>query len=360
MTSEPKFHGWLGLNTDSATGKMVWAEYEPKPFEPTDIDMRITHCGVCGSDLHHLRSGWRPADYPLCVGHEIIGIVIRVGSAVPAIKIGDRVGVGAQSGACLNQVGDCEACAEEMEQYCPRHTITYDARYPDGSKANGGYADYWRGPGAFVFQIPDAIPSHAAASMLCGGITAFSPLLEHGAGPGKRVGVIGIGGIGHFGVLAAKALGCDEIIAISRSSAKKEDALKMGATGFIATDEDEDWARGNACSLDLILSTVSSANMPFEGYLNLLRLKGHFVQLGAPEEKTPPFSMFALLSRHRSMSGSLIGSRSQIKYMLDFFAEKEVMPWVVTVPMADANKAIVDFEKGRGRYRYVLVNEKHL
>ncbi|KAL3480497.1 GroES-like protein [Aspergillus californicus] len=326
MSIDYIFQGWLGHDTDSANGKMVWGEYELKPFEPTDIDLKVTHCGVCGSDMHHLRSGWRPADYPLCVGHD------------------DRVGVGAQSGACLNQDGDCKACAEGIEQYRPRHTITYDARFPDRSKANGGYADFWRGPGAFVFHIPDTIPSDATASMLCGGITAFSPLLEHGAGPGKRIGVIGIGGLGHFGIMAAKALGCDEVVAISRSSSKKKDAFKLGATKFIATNEDKHWATVNACSLDLILSTIFSANIPIDGYLGLLDLRGHLVQLGAPEDKTPPFSR----------------SRSQIRYMLDFFAEKNIRPWAVNVPMADANKVIVDFEKGEARYRYVLVNEQHV
>ncbi|KAL4937489.1 hypothetical protein BDV06DRAFT_215848 [Aspergillus oleicola] len=360
MATDNKFWGWLGHDRASANGKMVWGEYQPKPFERTDVEIKITHCGVCGSDLHHLRSGWRPADYPLCVGHEIVGIVVRVGSDVTGITLGDRVGVGAQSGACLNQAGDCQACAEGIEQYCPKHTITYDARFPDGSKANGGYADFWRGPGAFVFLIPDSIPSDAAASMLCGGITAFSPLLEHRAGPGKRVGVIGIGGLGHFGIMAAKALGCDEVVAISRSTSKKEDAFKIGATKFIATDEDNNWATLEACTLDLILCTVSSADMPIEGYMGLLDLNGHFVQLGAPEDKTPPFSMFVLLSRHRSMSGSLIGGRSQIRYMLDFFAEKNIRPWTVNIPMRDANKAIQGFEKGAARYRYVLVNEKHI
>jgi D-arabinose 1-dehydrogenase-like Zn-dependent alcohol dehydrogenase len=154
-------------------------------------------------------------------------------------------------------------------------------------KAYGGYANYWRGSGAFVFKIPDAIPSDSAAPMLCGGITTFSPLLQHNAGPGKKVGIIGIGGLGHFGILGAKALGCDEIVAISRTRTKREDAMKMGATKFIATEEDHDWASSNAGTLDLIISTVSSPNMPIQEYLGLLRLKGQFVQVGAPEDKIP-------------------------------------------------------------------------
>src|ERR1700722_7729924 len=179
-----------------------------------------------------------------------------------------------------------------IQPRAPLHVfhLTYDSKWPDGSKAYGGYADYWPGSGAFVFKIPDAIPSDIAAPMLCGGITAFSPLLQYKAGPGKKVGIIGIGGLGHFGILGANALGCDEVVAISRTSAKKEDALKMGATKFIATDEDPDWATKNASTLDLIVCTISSPKMPIQEYLGLLRLKGQFVQVGAPEDKIPGFN----------------------------------------------------------------------
>ena len=165
---------------------------------------------------------------------------------------------------------------------------TYNAKWPDGSKTYGGYADYWRGHSHFVFKIPDAIPSDLAAPMLCGGITAFSPLMQYGAGPGKRVGVVGIGGLGHYGVMGAKALGCDKVVAISRSSSKKADAMKMGADDFIATDEDKDWATKHANSLDLIVCTVSSPKMPLAQYLQLIRVKGHFIQVGAPEDNVSP------------------------------------------------------------------------
>ncbi len=255
MSTDYKFQGWLGFDPESVKGKMVWKEYEPKPWEETDVDIKITHCGVCGSDIHTLRSGWAPSDYPVCVGHEIVGHAVRVGSKVKDIKVGDRVGVGAQSGSCLNQNGDCEACADGMEQHCPSMVQTFNSKWPNGGKAYGGYARYWRGDSNFVIPIPKEIPSDQAAPMLCGAITSFSPLVQHGAGPGKKIGIIGIGGLGHFGIMGAKALGCDEIIAISRSSSKKEDALNMGATGFIATDEDKDWETKHAGSLDIIVST---------------------------------------------------------------------------------------------------------
>lgn len=195
--------------------------------------------------------------------------------------------------------------------------------------------------------------------MLCGAVTTYSPLKKNGAGPGKRVGIVGIGGLGHFGVMAAKALGCDEVVAISRSSAKKEDAMKMGATKFIATDEDKDWAKHNSNSLDLIISTVSSPKMPLNQYLQMLRVNGQFIQVGAPEDPIPAFNAFALIGKGVKVGGSMIGAPQEIQDMLEFFAEKGVKTWNVNVPMKEANQAVVDMDAGKARYRYVLVNEKH-
>lgn len=196
--------------------------------------------------------------------------------------------------------------------------------------------------------------------MLCGAVTTYSPLIQHGAKKGKKVGIIGLGGLGHYGVMSAAALGCDAVMVISRTSAKKEDAMKMGATDFIATDEDPDWAEKHENSLDLIVSTVSSPNLPLSKYLSLLRFDGVFCQVGAPEDPVPGFNAFALIAKRIKITGSLIGSPKEIKSMLEFFAEKGVNSWNVNVPMKDANKAIVDMDAGKARYRYVLVNEKHV
>lgn len=175
------------------------------------------------------------------------------------IKVGDRVGVGAESDSCQGRQGDCEECASGMEQYCSRKFVgTYNDRHFNGGKTYGGYALYNRSPSHFVFKIPDAIPSAEAAPMLCGGTTMYTPLKRNGCGPGKRVGIVGMGGLGHFGVLFAKALGADKVVGISRRANKKADALKMGADSYIATSEDSDWAGKNARSLDIIVSTVSS------------------------------------------------------------------------------------------------------
>lgn len=293
------------------------------------------------------------------MGHEIVGHAVRVGAKVNGIKVGDRVGVGAQSGACMNQKGDCDSCAHGLEQHCPHSVTTFDSKWPDGSKSYGGYADYWRGQGDLVIPIPDGMPSEIAAPMLCGGITAFSPLTQHGAGPGRRVGIVGVGGLGHFGIMGAAALGCDAIVAISRSGAKKEDALKMGATDFIATDEDPGWVKKHRNSLDIIVSTVSSPKMPLQKYLSLLKFNGTFVQVGAPEDPIPGFNAFALIGKRVKITGSMIGSPNEIKDMLKFFAEKGVRTWNNNVPMKQANQAIKDMDAGKARYRFVLVNEKH-
>ncbi|KAK5122930.1 hypothetical protein LTR85_003495 [Meristemomyces frigidus] len=360
MSQDYKFEGWLGKDKDSVNGKMVWGEFpHPKPFEETDVDIQITHCGICGSDIHTLRSGWGPTPYPCCVGHEIVGKAVRVGKkAEKGIKVGDRVGVGAQNSSCLKP--DCEECSSGLEQHCQHTVNTFADQYPDGSYSYGGYADYHRAPSHFVMKIPDAIPSEEAAPMLCGGITVYSPLKNNGCGPGKKVGIIGVGGLGHFGVMFAKALGADKVVGISRSHDKKEDVLKMGADEYIATNDDKDWAKHHARSLDLIVCTVSSPSMPLMDYLQLLRTKGTFIQVGAPEDKLPDMNAFAFIAKGVKFGGSMIGPPWQIEEMLNFAAEKGVHPWIQKVPMKDANKAIVDMDQGKARYRISLVNEKHL
>ncbi|KAJ5150848.1 NADP-dependent alcohol dehydrogenase 7 [Penicillium canariense] len=353
-----KFEGWMGLDKEAVNGNMVWQEFEPKPWEETDIDMRVTHCGICGSDMHTMRSGWGPTIYPCCVGHEVVGIAVRVGSKAEGnIKVGDRVGVGAQSGSCQNADGNCEACANGLEQHCKRIVGTYNGIYANGGKSYGGYSLYNRSPSHFVIKIPDAIPSAEAAPMLCAGVTTYSPLRQHGCGPGKKVGIVGVGGLGHFGILFAKALGADRVVAISRKADKKEDALKLGADAYIATDDDADWATTHAESLDLIISTVSSSKMPIMGYCQLLRLRGTFVQLGIPEDGALEIPAFALIAKSIKLTGSPMGSPEEIREMLELAAAKKIKPWIEERPMKEANRAIQDMDAGKARFRYVLVNE---
>lgn len=286
----------------------------------------------------------------------MVGIAVKVGKNVKHLKEGDRCGVGAQSGSCL----ECEECLAGLEQHCSRGNVgTYNGKYPDGSKSYGGYSDYVRATGHFTVKIPDGISSAEAAPMLCGGVTVWSPLKKNGAGPGKRVGIVGIGGLGHFGLLFAKALGCDEVVAISRSRGKEADARKMGATNFIATDEDENWNKKNSRTLDLIISTVSSPNMPISKYFQLLRTNGQFIQVGAPEDPIPAFTAFALIVKACKIGGSSIGSPAEINEMLEFAAKNKIHPWIQETPLKKANETIVAMENGDARYRYVFVNEAH-
>jgi D-arabinose 1-dehydrogenase-like Zn-dependent alcohol dehydrogenase len=301
MPAVYKFQGWLGNDTSSVNGQMVWGEFQPKEWEEHDVDIEVSCCGMCGTDVHTLSSGWEPTLYrtygtnlqccpfvsilttkiACVVGHEIVGTAVRVGKQVKNIKVGDRVGVGAQAGSCLQS--SCEACSNGQEAYCSGigSVNTYGSLYPNNIGISyGGYSTYHRTHSHFVFKIPEGLDSENAAPMLCGGVTVYAPLKDNGCGPGKKVGIVGIGGLGHFALLFSKALGADEVVGISRKAVKREDVLKLGADRYIATDDDNDWASDNAHSLDLIISTVSNADFPLKDYLELLRVKGSFIQVG--------------------------------------------------------------------------------
>ncbi|KAL5584293.1 hypothetical protein FOVSG1_013682 [Fusarium oxysporum f. sp. vasinfectum] len=333
MTTDYKFEGWMGEDERSAEGNMVWQEYKPKKWEETDVDIRITHCGICGSDIHVLRSGWRQAPYPVVVGHEIVGVAVRVGSqAEGGIKVGDIVGVGAQSDACLNRkLGDdnqqrpnCNECASGEENYCTRMAPTYGSKFlSTGDKTQGGYARYHRCPSHFVFRIPEGVAPEHAAPLLCGGVTVYSPLKRFGAGPGKKVGIVGVGGLGHFAVLFARALGADEVVGISRRESKRQEAMDLGCTDYIATADEAGWETKNSRRLDLIISTVSSPKMPLADYIGLLRLDGTLVQVGLPEGQLP-FRPGSLTGARRRIAGSSIGSPAEIKEMLQLVADKKL------------------------------------
>ncbi|KAI1655833.1 NADP-dependent alcohol dehydrogenase C [Daldinia decipiens] len=356
--ASPKFEGWLGKSPDAVNGKMEWGEYEPKKWTEDDVDIEISHCGICGSDIHTLKSGWGPTPYPCVVGHEIVGKAIRVGANVKHVKVGDRVGVGAQARTC--QKSTCPECSNGLESYCREGLInTYGSIYPDGEgKTYGGYADYNRTNGHWVFKIPDGVDSATVAPMLCGGITMYSPLKQNGCGPGKTVGIVGVGGLGHFGILFAKALGADKVVGISRKEEKRDDVLKLGADEYIATGEEKDWATKHRRTLDIIISTVSHSKMPLSDYLSLLKVRGIFIQVGAPDGgELPPINAFQLILDGSRIGGSATGSPWEIREMLQLAADKKIKSWVQERPLKDANQAIIDMEEGKARYRYVLVNE---
>ncbi|PFH60258.1 hypothetical protein XA68_11245 [Ophiocordyceps unilateralis] len=356
MATDYKFEGWVGQDSAAAEGNMVWQEYEPKQWEETDIDIKISHSGICGSDMHVLRSGWNNTPYPVVVGHEIVGVAVRVGSKAEGnIKVGDVVGVGAQSDSCQERDGHCDACSHGEENYCKQFVTTYASKFRNGDKSYGGYGLYHRCPSHFVVKIPDGLPLEMAAPMLCAGVTVYSPLRHFKAGPGKKVGVVGVGGLGHFAVLFAKAMGVDEVVGISRREAKRGDAMALGCDDYIATADDETWASKNSRRFDLIINTVDAKDMPMEDYLGLLNLDGTLVQVGLPDG---PISLKVrvIATCRRRLAGSVVGSPGELREMLQLAADKKIKPWVETRPMKDANQAIVDMEAGKPRFRYVLLN----
>ncbi|KAL5940707.1 hypothetical protein ACKVV1_008376 [Pyricularia oryzae] len=355
-----KFEGWLGDSPESANGKMRWGEFEPKKWTEDDVDIKISHCGICGSDLHTLSSGWGPTPYPCCVGHEIVGRAVRVGSNVKDIKVGDRVGVGAQARSCMSP--DCPECSIGRENYCSTKgqlINTYGSVYPgDEGKSYGGYATYNRTNAKFCIKIPDGVPSEYAAPLMCGGVTVWSPLKDNKCGPGKNVGIVGVGGLGHFAVLFAKAMGADKVVGVSRRESKRKEVMSLGADDYIATEDEKDWEKHHRRSLDLIICTVSHTGMPLDKYLMLLKPNGILINVGVPEGGAlPNLNAFTLVINAVSVGGSLIGSPSEIREMLEFVAEHNIKPLIETRPMKEANQAILDMEHGKARYRYVLVNE---
>lgn len=325
--------------------------FAPKNFYDGDIDIKIDFCGVCGSDVHCAHGNWGPSYSPIIVGHEIIGKVVKAGPKSNH-KIGDRVGVGAQAFSC----GECKSCKSHNEQYCTKAAYTYFGQYPDGYNTQGGYASHIRLPGKFAFRIPEALDSKHAAPLMCGGITCYSPLIRNGAGPGKKVAISGIGGIGHMAIMFAKALGA-EVYAISRSDSKKEDALKLGADHYIATNE-KGWETKYADTLDIILNCGSSwSGIDINLMLSTLTAGGKFVSISAPAaDETLAVSAFPLGGK--SISQSILGSGKEIEELLQLCAEKNIKPWIEEVPISadGTHEVLTRADKVDVRYRFVLTD----
>ncbi|CCM01154.1 uncharacterized protein FIBRA_03202 [Fibroporia radiculosa] len=323
--------------------------YQPKTFQPDDVEIAITHCGVCGSDVHTLTQGWGKSKLPLVVGHEIVGKVVRVGDNVKDIKAGDRVGVGAQIGSCMH----CKSCESDYENYCPKGIPTYNGEYPDGVISQGGYSTAIRAHQQFVFPIPHEIESRHAASMMCAGLTVYSPLKTHGAGPGKKVGVVGIGGLGHYAVLWAKAMGA-EVYAFTHDSSKMDDIKKMGADHI-------DFHKPLSRALDLIISTrdVFDQNMSLDTYLSMLFVHGKFVTVGLPDANNvlPETHAFSFVPSGCFLGGSAIGSKKECLEMLDLARSKKIKPWIEEMPMCDVKKALEGVKQNKVRYRYILTQD---
>ncbi|KAH8589965.1 chaperonin 10-like protein [Bisporella sp. PMI_857] len=327
-------------------------ELTPKPFGDYDVDIKIQACGVCASDIHTISGGWGEQHFPLCVGHEIVGTALRVGPKVTLIKPGQRVGVGAQSYSCLN----CRQCKNDNETYCKHQLDTYGAKWPDtGIISQGGYSSHVRTHEHWVFPIPDALRTAEAAPMLCAGLTAYSPLVRNGAGPGKKVGIVGLGGIGHFGLLFSKALGAETWV-ISRTHSKEADAKKLGADGFLAT-ADKDWNKEHEMTFDLIINTSSSTeNFDLAAYLSLLDVHGRWVSVGLPEGSGQKVRAQDLLSNGCLIGASHLGSRKEVLAMLALAAEKGIKSWVeeIEISAEGLKTALERLHANDVRYRFTL------
>jgi uncharacterized zinc-type alcohol dehydrogenase-like protein len=330
-----------GLATHAAGAELLAYKYDPGDLSANDVEIRISHCGICHSDIHLIDNDWGVSVYPFIPGHEIIGTVSAIGSAVRLLEVGQRVGVGWQAGSC----GICEWCLRGEEHLCAKNQGTCVGR-------NGGYADAIRVHARFVVPIPEALESENAAPLLCGGITVYSPLRNHGVTPASRVGVIGIGGLGHLGIQFARAFGA-EVTAFSTTADKEEEARALGAHHFINTRE-QAALKKVVGSFDYILSTTN-ADQDWNPYIQALRPKGTLIFLGV-QPSAATLNLFPFISGQRSMSGSPTGSPSDLVEMLDVAARHGIKAKTEVFPMSHANEAVARVKKNQVRYRAVLAN----
>ncbi len=330
-----------GLAVHAAGAQLLGYKYEAGELKPDEVEIRISHCGVCHSDVSLIDNDWGNSKYPFIPGHEIVGTVTAVGSDVRDRTTGERVGVGWQADSC----GTCEWCRQGEEQLCAKRRPTCIGR-------NGGYADAIRVNARFAVPVPESLESENVAPLLCAGITVYSPLRNHNVRPSSRVGVVGIGGLGHLGVQFAKTFGA-EVTAFSTSKDKEAEALSLGAHHFINTRDTGALKKVSGC-FDFILSTVS-ADQDWPGLVNALRPKGSLCIVGVPPSPVQ-LQAFPLIGGHKSVAGSAIGSPQDIHEMLDVAARHNVKAITERFPMAKANDAVAKVKRNQVRYRAVLAN----
>ncbi|MCY0999839.1 NAD(P)-dependent alcohol dehydrogenase [Myxococcus sp. MISCRS1] len=324
-------------------------QFERREPGTDDVELDILYCGVCHSDIHQARDEWGGSIFPMVPGHEIIGRVTRVGANVTRFKAGDSVGVGCMVDSCRV----CTSCKDGLEQYCEKGgpTFTYNSRERQGQQPTfGGYSSALVVDQSFVLRVPDSLDPARAAPLLCAGITTWSPLHHWNVRAGQRVGIVGLGGLGHMGVKFARALGA-HVVVLSHSENKRQDALRLGAHEFVvSSDAAQMKAREN--SFDFILDTVS-AEHDLNAYLRLLRRDGQMVLVGVPE-KPLELGAFTLIGTRRNLAGSMIGGIRETQEMLDFCAQHEVVSDVEVIPIQQVNDAYTRILRGDVKYRFVI------
>ncbi len=332
---------------DEAKGPFRQGTIERRDLRPDDVRIAVAYAGICHSDIHQAREEWGTARFPMVPGHEIAGTVTDVGSAVTKFAVGDRVGVGCMVDSC----GECAMCRADQENFCERGSVpTYNGQNYDGEEALGGYSQEIVVSERFTLGIPDGIALDEAAPLLCAGITVYTPLTRWGAGPGKKVAVVGMGGLGHMAVKIAAAMGAD-VTVLSQSTSKAEDGKAFGASDYRATSEDSTWSELKG-AFDLIVCTVS-ADLPVDSYLRLLRPFGAFVNVGLPEN--PQSVHFgSLIGGDKILAGSNIGGIKGTQEMLDFCAEHGIGATVEVISADEVDEAYDKVVGSKVRYRYVI------
>jgi uncharacterized zinc-type alcohol dehydrogenase-like protein len=335
--------------TEAADAPLEPMSIERRDVQPHDVEIEITYCGICHSDLHAAKNDWGGTIYPIVPGHEIVGKVTRVGDEVSKFKIGDLAGVGCIVDSCR----ECRYCKEGLEQFCvPDNTIVFGS--PDkflGGRTYGGYAENIVVDENYVLSVPEKLDPAAASPLLCSGITVYSPFKHWNVGPGKKVGVVGIGGLGHLAIKIAKAMGA-YVTVFTTSPSKVEDAKNLGADDAVLSTDKEQMSQA-AKDFDVILDTVSAAH-DVNAYLGLLVVDGSLVIVGLPVEQLP-VAAGRLIHGRRSFSGSNIGGIEETQEMLDFCAEHNITADIEMIAMQEINEAYERLEKGDVKYRFVVV-----
>jgi uncharacterized zinc-type alcohol dehydrogenase-like protein len=342
----------LAYGTTAGDKPLAPMNIERRAPGPHDVRIEIAYCGVCHSDLHQARSEWQGTLYPCVPGHEITGHVSAVGGSVTKFKVGDIVGVGCMVGSCRR----CLSCDDGMEQYCDHGFVgTYNGRSSEApGHTLGGYSQRIVVDDKFVLKITH--PAHqlaAVAPLLCAGITTYSPLRRWKAGPGKKVGIVGIGGLGHMGIKLAHAMGA-HTVAFTTSEGKREDAKALGADEVIIS-RNADAMKAQAGSFDLILNTVAASHN-LDVFVNMLKRDGTMVMCGVPDKPHPAFNVGGLIFRRRTIAGSLIGGIAETQEMLDFCAEKGIVAEIEMIQMQEIEAAFERMRSSDVKYRFVIDN----
>ncbi len=338
--------GFAALSADQPLAAFAFQRREPGPH---DVRVQILYCGVCHSDLHTARNEWQNTRYPAMPGHEIVGKVIAVGSEVKAFKVGDVAGIGCMVDSCR----ECGSCKEGEEQYCEGgFTGTYNGPFFGGGENTlGGYSNQIVVDEKFVLRIPHTTQLAAVAPLLCAGITTYSPLAHWKVGPGQKVGVVGLGGLGHMAVKIAKAMGA-YVVLFTTSENKREDAKRLGADEVVISRDAEQMA-AQAGRLDFIVNSVAAPH-DLDALLNTLKRDGTMALLGAPDRPHPSPNVFNLILKRRSIAGSLIGGIAETQEMLDFCARHGIVSDIEMIRMDEINEAYERMLKGDVKYRFVI------